>query len=100
MIVRTMLPEEAEAVGELRIGAYQAQGLLGSDYADSLRVLGRGGRGTVLVAVGDDSPRAPGGGSGSRGADDPESGPGFGSSTGSGPGPGRPSGSGGRLLGT
>lgn len=50
-----MLPEEAEAVGELRVGAYRAQGLLAPDsgYADSLRALGFGGRGTVLVASGE-----------------------------------------------
>jgi ribosomal protein S18 acetylase RimI-like enzyme len=65
MIVRTMLPEEAGPIGELRVGAYRAQDLLAheSGYADELRALGFGGRSTVLVAA-DESPA----GSGSSGA--------------------------------
>jgi len=53
VIVRTIQPAEAAAVGDLRVGAYQAQHLLSANpgYADSLRTLGLGGlggRGTVL----------------------------------------------------
>jgi ribosomal protein S18 acetylase RimI-like enzyme len=42
-------------VGELRVSAYRAQGLLGDDYAQTLRGLGFGGDCSVLVAVDDDS---------------------------------------------
>lgn len=53
VIVREVLPGETEAVGELRVAAYRAQGLLAASpgYADSLRRLGFDGRGTVHVAV-------------------------------------------------
>ena len=42
-------------MGELRVSAYRAQGLLadGDDYAETLRALGFGGDCTVLVAVDD-----------------------------------------------
>lgn len=55
MIVRAALAEESEAVGELRVAAYQAQNLLAASpgYAGTLRRLGFGGPGTVLVAAGD-----------------------------------------------
>jgi ribosomal protein S18 acetylase RimI-like enzyme len=55
VIVRTVLPGEAEAVGTLRVDAYQAQGMLAANpaYAEELRVLGFGGHGTVLVASDD-----------------------------------------------
>jgi len=50
-----MRPEEHELVGELRVEAYRALGLLpeGSGYAETLRALGFGGDCTVLVAVGE-----------------------------------------------
>jgi ribosomal protein S18 acetylase RimI-like enzyme len=56
VIVRTARPAEAAAVGDLRVSAYQAQHLLTANpgYAGSLRALGFGGHGTVLVAVGGD----------------------------------------------
>ena len=48
-----MVPAEAEAVGDLRVNAYMAQGHLAANpaYADTLRALGQDGHGTVLVAV-------------------------------------------------
>lgn len=80
MIVREVLPGEAEAVGALRVGAYDGGGFLasGSGYADTLRVLGfgsgdgpdgsgshgPGGDGTVFVAVEE--------GAGGRGPGGPE----------------------------
>jgi ribosomal protein S18 acetylase RimI-like enzyme len=51
VIVRAALPGEADAVGALRVAAYQAQDLLHPEYADTLRMLGFGGQGTVLVAA-------------------------------------------------
>ena len=53
MNVREALPDEMAAVGELRVAAYRALGLLqeGDPYTDSLRALGADGRGEVLVAV-------------------------------------------------
>ncbi|HEX6453344.1 MAG TPA: GNAT family N-acetyltransferase [Trebonia sp.] len=50
-----MLPGEAATVGDLRVGAYQAQDhLAGSPgYADTLRTLGLDGHGTILVAADD-----------------------------------------------
>ncbi|MFD3683910.1 GNAT family N-acetyltransferase [Nocardiopsis sp. NPDC058631] len=53
MNVREALPDEMAAVGELRVGAYRALGLLkeGDPYTDSLRALGTDGRGEVLVAA-------------------------------------------------
>lgn len=55
MIIREVLPGEAEAVGELRVAAYADRHLLdvNPSYADSLRGLGFGGHGTVLVAAED-----------------------------------------------
>jgi len=48
-----MLPREAGAVGDLRVGAYQEQDHLSasSGYADTLRTLGLDGHGTILVAA-------------------------------------------------
>ena len=48
-----MLPGETDAVGAMRVEAYQALNLLGKNtgYANTLRVLGFDGHGTVLVAV-------------------------------------------------
>jgi GNAT superfamily N-acetyltransferase len=54
VIVREVLPDEAEMVGALRVATYAAGDPLAvnSAYADTLRALGFGGsRGTVLVAV-------------------------------------------------
>jgi ribosomal protein S18 acetylase RimI-like enzyme len=55
VIVREALPQEMEAIGALRVRAYQAQGLLAADppYARVLRSLGADGHGTVLVAAED-----------------------------------------------
>jgi hypothetical protein len=52
VIVLEALPDEADAVGALRVEAYQAQDLLAASpgYADTLRILGFGGRGAALVA--------------------------------------------------
>jgi ribosomal protein S18 acetylase RimI-like enzyme len=49
------MPQEMEAVGALRVRAYQALGLLadGSGYAAVLLSLGADGHGTVLVAAED-----------------------------------------------
>jgi ribosomal protein S18 acetylase RimI-like enzyme len=48
-----MLPGEAGAVGDLRVGAYQARDHLSASpgYADTLRTLGLDGHGTILVAA-------------------------------------------------
>jgi ribosomal protein S18 acetylase RimI-like enzyme len=53
VIIRDVRPDEHAAVGELRVAAYQALGLLpeGSGYADTLRGLGFGGDCAVLVAA-------------------------------------------------
>jgi ribosomal protein S18 acetylase RimI-like enzyme len=53
VIVRAALAGEREAVGALRVGAYEAQGLLAASpgYADTLRDLGFDGTGTVRGAV-------------------------------------------------
>lgn len=53
MKIRTALPGERETVGELRVRAYNSQGLLDASpsYADTLRELGWQGRDEVLVAV-------------------------------------------------
>lgn len=65
-----MLPGEADAVGALRVGAYRSGGFLaaGTGYADTLRVLGFDGHGTVFVAAdatsGDDADGDAGGGRG------------------------------------
>src|ERR1700758_2243284 len=48
-----MLPGEAGTVGDLRVGAYQAEDHLSASpgYADTLRTLGLDGHGTILVAA-------------------------------------------------
>lgn len=53
VIIREARPEEHEAVGELRVAAYRALGLLpdGSGYTQTLRRFGLKGRDTVLVAA-------------------------------------------------
>ena len=53
MIIRDARPDEHAAVGELRVTAYRALGLLpaGSGYAEPLRALGFGGGDEVLVAA-------------------------------------------------
>jgi ribosomal protein S18 acetylase RimI-like enzyme len=53
VIIRDARPEERAAVGELRVAAYQALGLLpeGSEYAETLRGFGFDGDYTVLVAI-------------------------------------------------
>jgi ribosomal protein S18 acetylase RimI-like enzyme len=52
VIVRDALPGELPEIGALRVSAYAAGGFLppGSGYADTLRALGSGGDGEVLVA--------------------------------------------------
>ncbi|HET9081861.1 MAG TPA: GNAT family N-acetyltransferase [Trebonia sp.] len=52
MFIRDVLPGEYLAVGELRVAAYRALGLLpeGSSYAGTLRGFGFDGECTVLVA--------------------------------------------------
>jgi ribosomal protein S18 acetylase RimI-like enzyme len=62
VIIRDARPDEAAAVGELRVAAYRALGLLpaGSEYAQTLRGLGfdgdRGDRGDRAVLVAADEP--------------------------------------------
>jgi ribosomal protein S18 acetylase RimI-like enzyme len=53
VIIREARPDEYPAIGELRVTAYQALGLLpeGSDYVDTLRGFGFGTDCTVLVAT-------------------------------------------------
>ncbi|MGC2006184.1 GNAT family N-acetyltransferase, partial [Trebonia sp.] len=53
MIIRDARPDEHAAVGELRVTAYRALGLLpaGSGYAEPLRALGFRGGDEVLVAA-------------------------------------------------
>ncbi len=53
VIIRDARPDEYAAVGQLRVSAYRALGLLpdGSGYAETLRGFGFGGDCTVLVAV-------------------------------------------------
>ena len=55
MIVREVLAGEMDAVGALRVEAYQAENLLADapSYVEELRSLGTDGHGTVLVAVED-----------------------------------------------
>jgi ribosomal protein S18 acetylase RimI-like enzyme len=55
VIVRVARPGEVEEIGDLRVGAYQAEGLLNEQYAGTLRALGQDGHGTVFVAVDDNS---------------------------------------------
>lgn len=56
MIVRDAHPGEMTTVGDLRVAAYQAEGLLDAHpaYARTLRALGADGHGEVLVATEDD----------------------------------------------
>ncbi|HMD91173.1 MAG TPA: GNAT family N-acetyltransferase [Trebonia sp.] len=53
MIIRAARPDEHAVVGELRVAAYRALGLLpgGSVYAETLRALGFSGDHEVLVAT-------------------------------------------------
>jgi len=53
VIIRDARPDERAAVGELRVTAYRALGLLaeGSRYAETLRAFGFGGDHEVLVAT-------------------------------------------------
>ena len=53
MIIRDARPDEHGAVGELRVTAYRALGLLpeGTGYAETLRALGFNGDHEVLVAT-------------------------------------------------
>lgn len=53
MVIREALAGEMSAVGALRVGAYQAQGLLALNppYAATLAALGSDGHGTVLIAA-------------------------------------------------
>ena len=53
MIIRDARPDEHASVGELRVSAYRALGLLaeGSGYAETLRGFGFAGNCTVIVAV-------------------------------------------------
>jgi ribosomal protein S18 acetylase RimI-like enzyme len=53
VIIRDARPDEHAAVGELRVSAYRALGLLpeGSEYAETLRGFGFNGDFTVLVAI-------------------------------------------------
>ena len=53
MIIRDARPDEHASVGELRVSAYRALGLLaeGSGYAETLRGFGFAGHCTVIVAV-------------------------------------------------
>ena len=56
-MIRDARPDERAAVGELRVSAYRALGLLSDAdaYAETLRRFGFGGDCTVLVAVDDDA---------------------------------------------
>jgi GNAT superfamily N-acetyltransferase len=53
MIVRRVLPDEMNAVSELRLTAYTADGLMDVNpaYVETLRLLGTDGRGEILVAA-------------------------------------------------
>jgi ribosomal protein S18 acetylase RimI-like enzyme len=55
--IRDARPDELEAVGEIRVAAYLADGFLSADsaYAPRLRALGADGDGDVLVAVSEDA---------------------------------------------
>lgn len=56
MLIRDAEPDELPEVGDIRVGAYRADGFLSPDsgYAPHLRDLGADGTGHVLVAVGAD----------------------------------------------
>ena len=49
--IRDARAEEFDLIGELRVAAYRADGLLSETYADTLRVLGMDGTGEILAAV-------------------------------------------------
>ena len=49
--IREARAEEFDQIGELRVAAYRADGLLSETYADTLRVLGMDGTGEILAAV-------------------------------------------------
>lgn len=53
MIVRDALPHELDAIGDLRVAAYRADGFMSptSRYAPTLRALGIDGDGEILAAV-------------------------------------------------
>jgi len=55
VIIREARPDEYPAIGELRVNAYRALGLLpeGSEYIDTLRGFGFGTDCAVLVATGE-----------------------------------------------
>jgi ribosomal protein S18 acetylase RimI-like enzyme len=55
VIVRDARPDELAAIGDLRVGAYRADGFLAptSGYTATLRALGADGTGEVLAAVDD-----------------------------------------------
>ena len=59
MVIRDAYPAELVEIGELRLAAYRADGLLAPDsaYAPRLRDLGSDGLGAVLVAVDSDGGR-------------------------------------------
>jgi ribosomal protein S18 acetylase RimI-like enzyme len=56
MLIRDAHPDELSEIGDIRVGAYLADGFLSPDsgYAPHLRDLGADGTGTVLVAAGSD----------------------------------------------
>jgi len=56
MLIRDAHPDEYPEIGDIRVGAYLADGFLSPDsgYAPRLRELGTDGLGPVLVALGDD----------------------------------------------
>ncbi len=54
MIIREVEADERAAVGELRVAAYRALGLLSDGYAETLRGFGFGGDCLILVAAGED----------------------------------------------
>lgn len=53
MDIRDARPDEYGHIGELRVAAYRADGLLNEGYADTLRVLATDGTGEILAAVDD-----------------------------------------------
>ena len=55
VMVREARPDELDAIGDLRVAAYRADGFLPatSGYAATLRALGADGQGDVLAAVDD-----------------------------------------------
>jgi ribosomal protein S18 acetylase RimI-like enzyme len=58
MLIRDALPDEFPEVGDIRVGAYLADGFLSPDsgYVSRLRELGTDGLGPILVATPDDEP--------------------------------------------